>query len=193
MLLWLLTETERGIRVNAMHTAILETFPEPNRRLLQRFVILTVHVIWFRLWHSSLVPMYSFKSSWNYHILPQTLHRWGMFFALFCPFCLVLLVWCFLVWAFLFWQIISVSSMYVFMHNNTSTHIEISLHLWMLLDLQNLFCFGGFESIDWMCQLFIEFLIVIQGPLDIFAYVIWSLFFFLSYILWIEVFHISLG
>ncbi|KAG5612747.1 hypothetical protein H5410_024028 [Solanum commersonii] len=28
--------TERGIRVNAMHTAILETFPEPNRRLLQR-------------------------------------------------------------------------------------------------------------------------------------------------------------
>lgn len=28
--------TDRGNRVNAMRTAILETFPEPNRKLLQR-------------------------------------------------------------------------------------------------------------------------------------------------------------
>lgn len=28
--------TDRGSRVSAMRTAILETFPEPNRKLLQR-------------------------------------------------------------------------------------------------------------------------------------------------------------
>lgn len=37
--------TERGIRVNAMHTAILETFPEPNRRLLQRILMMMQTVV----------------------------------------------------------------------------------------------------------------------------------------------------
>ena len=32
--------TERGARVNAMRVAVLDTFPEPNRRLLQRWLIL---------------------------------------------------------------------------------------------------------------------------------------------------------
>lgn len=31
--------TDRDIRVNAMRTAICETFPEPNRRLLQRWLM----------------------------------------------------------------------------------------------------------------------------------------------------------
>lgn len=38
-------KTERGIRVNAMHTAILETFPEPNRRLLQRILMMMQTVV----------------------------------------------------------------------------------------------------------------------------------------------------
>ncbi|XP_015074058.1 rho GTPase-activating protein REN1 isoform X2 [Solanum pennellii] len=37
--------TERSIRVNAMHTAILETFPEPNRRLLQRILMMMQTVV----------------------------------------------------------------------------------------------------------------------------------------------------
>ncbi|OIT03785.1 PREDICTED: rho GTPase-activating protein REN1-like [Nicotiana attenuata] len=37
--------TERGIRVNAMRTAILETFPEPNRRLLQRILMMMQSVV----------------------------------------------------------------------------------------------------------------------------------------------------
>ncbi|KAK4352333.1 hypothetical protein RND71_027851 [Anisodus tanguticus] len=37
--------TERGIRVNAMRTAILETFPEPNRRLLQRILLMMQTVV----------------------------------------------------------------------------------------------------------------------------------------------------
>ncbi|XP_059279639.1 rho GTPase-activating protein REN1 isoform X1 [Lycium ferocissimum] len=37
--------TERGIRVNAMRTAILETFPEPNRRLLQRILMMMQTVV----------------------------------------------------------------------------------------------------------------------------------------------------
>ncbi|KAL2489049.1 Rho GTPase-activating protein 6 [Forsythia ovata] len=32
--------TDRGMRVNAMRTAICETFPEPNRRLLQRILLM---------------------------------------------------------------------------------------------------------------------------------------------------------
>ncbi|KAL2471398.1 Rho GTPase activation protein (RhoGAP) with PH domain [Abeliophyllum distichum] len=32
--------TDRGMRVNAMRTAICETFPEPNRRLLQRILMM---------------------------------------------------------------------------------------------------------------------------------------------------------
>ncbi|XP_060199032.1 rho GTPase-activating protein REN1-like isoform X3 [Lycium barbarum] len=37
--------TDRGIRVNAMRTAILETFPEPNRRLLQRILMMMQTVV----------------------------------------------------------------------------------------------------------------------------------------------------
>ncbi|XP_050938254.1 rho GTPase-activating protein REN1 [Cucumis melo] len=33
-------KTDRGIRVNAMRSAIYETFPEPNRRLLQRILMM---------------------------------------------------------------------------------------------------------------------------------------------------------
>ncbi|XP_011649700.1 rho GTPase-activating protein REN1 [Cucumis sativus] len=33
-------KTDRGIRVNAMRSAICETFPEPNRRLLQRILMM---------------------------------------------------------------------------------------------------------------------------------------------------------
>ena len=35
---WLLG-TERAGRVSAMRAAICDTFPEPNRRLLQRYLI----------------------------------------------------------------------------------------------------------------------------------------------------------
>ncbi|CAH9067148.1 unnamed protein product [Cuscuta epithymum] len=36
---------ERGMRVSAIHSAILETFPEPNRRLLQRVLVMMKHVV----------------------------------------------------------------------------------------------------------------------------------------------------
>lgn len=36
IVLYLLLGVDRGNKVNAIRSAILETFPEPNRRLLQR-------------------------------------------------------------------------------------------------------------------------------------------------------------
>ncbi|KAG2692487.1 hypothetical protein I3843_08G055300 [Carya illinoinensis] len=36
--------TDRGVRVNAMHGAICEKFPEPNRRLLQRVLVMMLTV-----------------------------------------------------------------------------------------------------------------------------------------------------
>ncbi|RAL47061.1 hypothetical protein DM860_017102 [Cuscuta australis] len=36
---------ERGMRVSAIHSAILETFPEPNRRLLQRILVMMRNVV----------------------------------------------------------------------------------------------------------------------------------------------------
>ncbi|XP_019175031.1 PREDICTED: rho GTPase-activating protein REN1-like isoform X3 [Ipomoea nil] len=39
---------DRGMRVNAIRSAILETFPEPNRRLLQRILVMMRHVVAYK-------------------------------------------------------------------------------------------------------------------------------------------------
>ncbi|XP_031121251.1 rho GTPase-activating protein REN1-like isoform X3 [Ipomoea triloba] len=39
---------DRGNKVNAIRSAILETFPEPNRRLLQRILVMMRHVVAFK-------------------------------------------------------------------------------------------------------------------------------------------------
>lgn len=54
MLLSCLTLSEidrKEVRINAMRSAILETFPEPNRRLLQRYCFLMFTIILMYIHH----------------------------------------------------------------------------------------------------------------------------------------------